>query len=78
MATGKDICNQLKKIRAEIAKNNGIDFTPAECNHKEDCMGKCPVCEQELDYLQKKNSMRRKGEIFLCYICTYSQQNSIQ
>lgn len=78
MATGKDICNQLRKIRVEIAKRNGIDFSPAECNHKGDCSGTCPVCEQELDYLQKKKFNEKKGEIFLCYICTYSQQNSIQ
>lgn len=63
MATGKDICNQLRKIRVEIAKRNGIDFSPAVCDHKGDCSGTCPVCEQELEYLQKKiEEKRAKGE----------------
>lgn len=63
MATGKEICNQLRKIRVEIAKRNGIDFSPAVCDHKGDCSGTCPVCEQELDYLQKKiEEKRAKGE----------------
>lgn len=59
MATGKDICNQLKKIRAEIAKQNGIEFTPVECNNKENCIGTCPMCEQEVEYLQKKLEEKR-------------------
>lgn len=63
MATGKDICNQLRKVRVEIAKIFGIDFSPADCNHTGNCSGTCPMCEQELDYLERKiEEKKRTGD----------------
>lgn len=57
---GKEICNILREIRKRIAEENGIPYQPMECNHVEDCLGTCPYCEQEADYLleelEKKES----------------------
>ena len=33
---GKEICKNLKAIRQNIADANGIEYTPAICNHKGD------------------------------------------
>lgn len=60
MPRGKIICEVLKKVRLTIAEANEIDYQPAVCNHKGNCLGTCPVCEFELktlsDELWKRES----------------------
>lgn len=51
---GKQKCKILKEIRAEIARNNEIEYVTSECKHKGDCVGTCPKCEAELRYLEKE------------------------
>ena len=64
---GRAKCDQLREIRKKIADANGIDFEPAECHHTGPCLGTCPVCDAEIQYiddeLQKKKD--RGEEIIL-------------
>ena len=60
MARGKNICEYLKGIRKQIAKANGIDYSPIHCTHKGDCAGTCPACEQEREYLERQLYARQK------------------
>ena len=57
---GKKKCKILKQIRAEIAKNNDIDWVVEECPHKGDCRGTCPKCEAEVRELERQLATRRK------------------
>ena len=66
MKQGKKICKTLKEIRLQVARANDIPYEPTECNHKGDCLGTCPKCEEEVRYIehqlveamaQKKNSV---------------------
>ncbi len=59
MKYGKHVCKTLKAIRSEIAAANGIDYTPNKCTHKGDCTGTCPMCEQEVRWLEKQLRVRR-------------------
>ena len=49
---GKEKCRILKQIRAEIARQNDIEWVVSECSHKGDCRGTCPKCEQEVRQLE--------------------------
>ena len=60
MTRGKSICEYLKSIRKQIAKANGIDYSPMQCTHKGDCAGTCPACEQEREYLEHQLSTKQK------------------
>ncbi|GEM_PF-863979 len=51
---GKRKCETLKAIRLEIAKAYNINYTPRQCNHKGDCNGTCPACEQEVMYIEQQ------------------------
>ena len=55
---GKDICEQLKSIRRDIARENDIPLDIPECNYKGECDGTCPRCEAELQYLEQELSCR--------------------
>lgn len=55
---GKDICEQLKAIRRDIAQENDIPLDIPECNYKGECDGTCPRCEAELQYLEQELSCR--------------------
>lgn len=59
MAKGKDVCEELKRIRKQIADTNEIDYNPHPCTHEGDCMGTCPACEQEVRYLTHQLDKRR-------------------
>lgn len=48
---GKEKCKKLKSIRKIIAERNGIDYTPADCNHEGECKGVCPACDKETEYV---------------------------
>ena len=56
---GKEKCRILKQIRAEIAKNNDIEWVVDECTHKGDCRGTCPKCEEEVRELEKALAERK-------------------
>ncbi|MBP5319322.1 MAG: hypothetical protein J6Y77_07980 [Paludibacteraceae bacterium] len=60
MNNGKEICKRLKKIRREIAEANGIALAQKACTHQGDCMGTCPRCEQEVQYLTSEIERRRQ------------------
>ena len=49
---GKEKCRILKEIRAEIARQNDIEWVVSECKHKGNCKGTCPKCEQEVRDLE--------------------------
>ena len=51
---GKDICNQLKEIRKQIASENDIPLEEHECHYDGPCKGTCPRCDAELQYLEKE------------------------
>ncbi len=58
MKHGKHICEQLKAIRLDIARANGIKYVPRECHHEGDCSGTCPACESEMRYLEREIARR--------------------
>lgn len=49
--TGKERCEYLKRVRADFARVNGIEFTPVECTHEGECSGHCPACDREAEQL---------------------------
>lgn len=55
---GKEKCKILKQIRAEIAKQNDIEWVVEECTHKGNCKGTCPRCEAEVRQLE--NALARR------------------
>ena len=59
MGTGKEVCLILKGIRQKIADANDISYQPKECHHKGDCTGTCPVCEEEIRYLEGELKARK-------------------
>ncbi len=59
MAKGKSTCKLLKDIRQQIADANGISYQPKECQHKGDCAGTCPACEEEIRYLERELKVRK-------------------
>jgi len=59
MAKGKSTCKLLKDIRQQIADANGISYRPKECQHKGDCTGTCPACEEEIRYLERELKARK-------------------
>ena len=58
MSRGKDICNELKKVRRKIAEENGIALEIPECTHQGPCPGTCPRCEQEVRILERELAKR--------------------
>ena len=56
---GKEICDALRNIRHCIASANGIEYAPAECDHKGECSGTCPHCESEMRYIERQLRLRQ-------------------
>lgn len=50
---GKVICNQLRAIRKEFAKLNGIDYNFKECTYTVPCAGTCIACDNEANELRE-------------------------
>lgn len=50
---GKEICNQLRAIRKEFAKLNGIDYNFKECTYNGPCAGTCIACDNEATELRE-------------------------
>ena len=42
-----------------MARANDIPYEPTECNHKGDCLGTCPKCEEEVRYIEHQLNIRR-------------------
>jgi len=59
MARGKQTCKILKEIRRQIAEANDIEFVTSECRYKGDCLGTCPKCEAEVQYLEQQLRSRQ-------------------
>lgn len=51
---GKVTCSILRMIRQDVARMNEVDYTPIECHHSGNCNGTCPLCEEELRYIENK------------------------
>ena len=60
MKPGRKICDTLKEIRRRIADANDIAYQPTECDHKGDCAGTCPVCENEVRYIENELTRKRR------------------
>ncbi|MBQ2802438.1 MAG: hypothetical protein IJF07_00880 [Lachnospiraceae bacterium] len=43
----KEKCKELKKIRAQIAEELGVDLQQRECTYEGYCSGTCPKCKSE-------------------------------
>lgn len=66
MEHGRFICDTLKAIRLDIARANGIEYTPIKCHHKGECAGTCPACESEMRFLEREIARRRSlGKVAL-------------
>lgn len=63
MKFGKKRCEILRKIRLQVAKANGIDYEPSVCNHKKECVGTCPKCEKELEYLNNELAGKKNVKV---------------
>lgn len=51
---GKAKCQILRKLREEIAAQIGCESLPShQCNHEGDCIGTCPLCEYEVEMLNR-------------------------
>lgn len=50
---GKVICKQLRAIRKEFAKLNGIDYNFKECTYNGPCAGTCIACDNEANKLRE-------------------------
>ena len=55
---GKDKCEELKRIRKELAQQNDIEYNPADCTHEGSCSGVCPTCQKEADYILEELQKR--------------------
>lgn len=55
---GKDKCEELKRIRKELAQQNDIEYNPADCTHEGLCSGVCPTCQKEADYILEELQKR--------------------
>lgn len=58
MNKGKVTCEKLKAIRREVAEKLGIEYSPKECTFEGDCLGTCPLCQQETDMLMEQLRIR--------------------
>ena len=64
MKSGKNICNELKKVRRRIAEENDIPLEIRECTYHGPCRGTCPHCEAEVQYLEAELEKRiRLGKV---------------
>ena len=52
--SGRKICDFLKSIRQLAATKNNISYTPTDCSYEGECIGTCPKCEKELEFLTNR------------------------
>lgn len=60
---GRIICDELKRVRLELAKANGINYQPTDCSHQEECSGTCPKCESELSELTRQIKEKKNAKV---------------
>ena len=62
--TGKEKCEMLRQLRAQVARENQIPLRQEPCDYPgDDCPGTCILCEQELRYLERAvEKKERQGE----------------
>lgn len=58
---GRYTCNELKKIRKQIADANGIEYELSECHYEGECSGTCTKCESELRYIENELISRQRS-----------------
>ena len=58
MFKGKKTCEVLRAVRKRVADLNGIQYAPVKCTHEGDCIGTCPACERERQYVEEQLSLR--------------------
>ncbi|MBO7134703.1 MAG: hypothetical protein J6W06_11185 [Bacteroidales bacterium] len=61
MGNGKNICKYLKEVRKNIAAENNIPLEQTECTYKGECLGTCPHCEAEVQYIEQE--LAKKGKM---------------
>ena len=44
-------CDYLKSVRQTLIREHDVDLTIPECPYKGPCLGTCPVCEGELEFI---------------------------
>ena len=60
---GKEKCDLLNELRQKIADENNIDFNIEKCTFEGECLGTCPKCEAELEFLENElNKKQRSGK----------------
>lgn len=52
--TGKEKCEIFKKLRHDIAVENGIEPENRECTYNGECSGTCPACEADAQRIEKE------------------------
>ena len=57
---GHEKCEKLREIRRKIAEANDIKFEPVKCDHNGPCFGTCPVCDEEIKYLDEQLQKKKK------------------
>lgn len=64
--TGREKCEFMRKFRAVLAWEYEIPLHQERCDYPgDDCLGTCPLCEQELRYLTEAiDEKRRNGNVF--------------
>ena len=60
---GRARCEVLKSIRREIARNNDIALEERECRYSGNCLGTCPLCEYEVEMLNRQLSQKGNSDI---------------
>ena len=63
MSNGKNICKYLKEVRKNIATENNIPLEQEECTYEGECLGTCPHCEAEVQYIEQELSKKGKMNI---------------
>ena len=48
----------MKRIRKELAQQNDIEYAPSDCTHEGPCLGVCPACQKEADYILEELQRR--------------------
>lgn len=51
---GKEVCSQLRAMRIALAAANGIEFYTQECENQSPCAGTCPICDEEIRYINEE------------------------
>ena len=59
---GKEVCEQLKKMRQSLADENGIKLQTVDCPSTGPCAGTCERCDMEIRYLAEQMSKIKEDD----------------